>query len=126
MRTSKGMTLIEVMVALAIFATASIAVMQAVSSHATGIKLLEETSFATWVANNRLAEIQLEQVWPPKNNKQGSEEMAGREWFWRQVVVDTTDKEMKAVTIEVRSEQDAKSNITSVTSYVSNSGASKK
>ncbi|ALT00059.1 type II secretion system minor pseudopilin GspI [Lacimicrobium alkaliphilum] len=117
MRTT-GMTLLEVMVALLIFAITGTAVMKAASEHLNNITVIEDVTFATWVANNRLARVQLEGRWPPQNNHKGTEELAGRIWHWRQIVKETTDKDMRAVEVEVGLKADANSSITSVSTFV--------
>lgn len=117
MRTA-GMTLLEVMVALLIFAITGTAVMKAASEHLNNITVIEDVTFATWVANNRLARVQLEGRWPPQNNHKGSEELADRTWYWRQIVKETTDKDMRAVEIEVSLKPDASDAITSVATFV--------
>ncbi|WP_246840611.1 type II secretion system minor pseudopilin GspI [Lacimicrobium sp. SS2-24] len=113
-----GMTLLEVMVALLIFAITGTAVMKAASEHLNSISVIEEVTFATWVANNRLTQLQLESRWPPQNNVKGTQELADRTWHWRQIVKETTDKDMRAVEIEVRLQADADSAITNVGTFV--------
>lgn len=113
-----GMTLLEVMVALLIFAITGTAVMKAASEHLNNITLIEDVTFATWVANNRLARVQLEGRWPPQNNQKGTEELAGRTWHWRQIVKETTDKDMRSVEIEVSLRPDASDAITTVATFV--------
>lgn len=113
-----GMTLLEVMVALLIFAITGTAVMKAASEHLNNITVIEEVTFATWVANNRLTRVQLEGRWPPQNNHKGTEELADRTWHWRQVVKETTDKDMRSVEIEVRLQADAGDAITTVGTFI--------
>lgn len=114
----RGFTLLELLMALAIFALAGTAIMKAASEHMLSISILEETTIATVVANNRLAEVHIEKQWPPQNNRKGKEGMAGRTWHWRQSVVETLDDKMRAVTVEVRLDPNDQSAIFSVTSYV--------
>ncbi|GGD76943.1 type II secretion system minor pseudopilin GspI [Lacimicrobium alkaliphilum] len=115
---SMGMTLLEVMVALLIFAITGTAVMKAASEHLNNITVIEDVTFATWVANNRLARMQLEGRWPPQNNAKGTEELADRTWHWRQVVTETTDKDMRSVEIEVRLQASDTDAVTSVATFV--------
>ena len=77
----QGMTLLEVMVALLIFAVTGSAILKASGDHLSGVRIIQEITFATWVANNRLTALQLEKTWPPKNNAKGSQEMAGSTWY---------------------------------------------
>jgi len=113
-----GLTLLEVMVALLIFALAGTAVMKAASDHLNGVGQIENITFATWVANNRLTQMKLENKWPPKNEEKGSQEMSNRVWYWQQNVIKTTDPELLAVEIVVGLDERYEGSITSVTSYV--------
>lgn len=113
-----GMTLLEVMVALVIFALTGTAVMKAASDHLAGVGQIEEVTLATWVANNRLAQVHLEKQWPPKNNHRGSQDMSGRTWYWQQQVISTNDDELRAVEVSVGLDPSYQGNITTVISYV--------
>ena len=81
-----GFTLIEVLVALLIAGFLLPALLTAFSSQADGLGYLREKSVAQWVAANKLTEARLElrrtrAVFEGK--REGSVEMAEREWFWK-------------------------------------------
>lgn len=114
----KGFTLLEVLIAMAILAMAGVAVMKAGSQHMTGLIMLKDVTYSSWVAENRMVEIQLEGKFPPANNKKGKMEMAGREWFWKQSVEKVTDKSMRQVTVEVRYKEDDKEPMYQLTTYM--------
>jgi len=103
---TKGFTLIEVMLAMAVFAIAGVALLGVADNNYRHISHLEEQMFANWVASNQLVEVSLDKTWPPKNNRKGQVEMAGRTWYWQQKVIKTTNKEMRSVVIEVRLDED--------------------
>ena len=113
-----GLTLLEVMVALFIFAVTGTAIMKAASEHLNGVGQIEEVAVATWVANNRLNEILMERPWPLKNNQKGQQDMAGRSWYWTQVVKATNDSDFKAVEISVSLKESRADNITTVVAYL--------
>jgi len=113
-----GFTLIEVMLAMAVFAIAGVALVSTTETHFRNIHHLETKMMANWVASNQLVEAKLTKSWPLKNNKKGKEELAGREWFWTQKVVKTNDQNMSAVVIEVRLDKDEKKSIADLTTYV--------
>ncbi|MBU3020357.1 type II secretion system minor pseudopilin GspI [Aestuariibacter sp. A3R04] len=117
------MTLLEVMAALAIFALAGTAVMKAASEHLNSVSRVEETTFATWVANNRLNHIKLTANWPPKNNVRGTAEMADRTWYWQQVVKKTTDDDLRAVEISVGTDDQYEYFDASVVTYLARPAA---
>jgi len=114
-----GFTLIEVMLALAVFSIAGIALLSTANNNARNISYLESKMFANWVASNQLVAASLSVKWPPKNNLKGEIELAGRTWFWQQKVIKTTDKDMRAIVMEVRLHQDDELAISSLTTYVS-------
>ncbi|MCW9081906.1 MAG: type II secretion system minor pseudopilin GspI [Colwellia sp.] len=116
---TRGFTLIEVMLAMAVFAIAGLALLSAASNNARNMGHLENKMFANWVASNQLVAANLEQKWPPKNNAKGDVELAGRQWFWHQKVIKTTDKDMRAIVVEVRLDEDEKLPLSSLTTYVS-------
>lgn len=113
-----GFTLIEVMLAMAVFAIAGVALLGAADNNFRHINHLEEKMFANWVASNQLVEVSLDESWPPKNNKKGEVEMAGRTWFWQQKVIKTANNEMRAVVIEVRANEDDELATTSLMTYL--------
>lgn len=117
---ARGMTLLEVMVALLIFALTGTAIIKAASDHISGIGQIEDITFATWVANNRLTQATLEQSWPPKNNLKGEAEMAGKTWYWQQKILKTTDKDLQAIEVSVGLDDSYQNTILYVTGYVSN------
>jgi len=114
-----GFTLIEVMLAMAVFAIAGIALLSASSNNARNIGHLENKMLANWVASNQLVAASLEEKWPPKNNLKGEVELAGKAWFWQQKVIKTTDKDMRAIVMEVRLNADDELAVTSLTTYLS-------
>lgn len=117
--TRQGFTLIEVMLAMAVFAIAGIALLGASSNNARNIGHLENKMLANWVASNQLVVVSLVDKWPPKNNLKGEVELAGRAWFWQQKVIKTTDKDMRAIVMEVRLQEGDELAVTSITTYVS-------
>lgn len=118
MKRVSGMTLLEVMVALVIFAITGTAIMKAASEHLNGVGMIEEVTFATYVANNQLNAALVNTQWPPKNNEKGSEEMANRTWYWQQRVLETNDEDLRAIEITVGLDPEYQSSVTSVITYV--------
>jgi general secretion pathway protein I len=120
-RFSLGFTLIEVMLAMAIFSIAGIALLSASDNNIRNLSHLENKILANWVASNQLVAVTLDPTWPPKNNKKGTVEVAGQEWFWLQKVIKTENKNMRSVVIEIRNKEDEKLAITSLVTFVSKS-----
>ncbi|GAA0811927.1 type II secretion system minor pseudopilin GspI [Colwellia sp. D2M02] len=117
-RFKRGFTLIEVMLAMAVFAIAGVALVGVADNNARHVAYLEEKMFAGWVASNQLVSAHLSTAWPPKNNLKGEVEMAGRKWFWLQKVIKTDNNEMRAIVMEVRLDVDDESALSSVMTYI--------
>lgn len=114
---ARGMTLLEVLVALAIFATAAISVIRAVSQHINTLGYLEEKTFASMVVDNQMAMVMLH---PDKLKAQkGEQEMAGRTWYWKVTPLKTADSLLKAFEVSVSTSKNA-SPVVTVQSYVAN------
>ncbi len=99
--TSRGFTLLELLVAMAIFATAGLAIMQASSGHIRALSQIEELTIASYVANNQLQLALLEPNWPPRELLQGEVEMANRQWLWRQQATTVPDADLRQLLIRV-------------------------
>ena len=56
-RTDRGFTLVEVMIALAVFAVVSAALIRSAAHNVYQSRLVEDRQIAYWVAENRLSEI---------------------------------------------------------------------
>jgi len=123
LRQQVGFTLLEVMVAMFIFAVAGAAIIKTTTEHISSVGKLEEMTFATWVANNQLtrASLQSEKTWPPKKNERGSVDMLDRTWYWQQDVQNTADENLKAIIMTVGNDPEYKGSIISVTTYVAKS-----
>ena len=113
-----GMTLLEVMVALFIFALTGTAIMKAASDHLTGVGQIEDITFATWVANNRLTQLHIDKTWPIKNNVKGDQKMAGRKWYWQQRVNKTNDEDMVQVEVSVGLDEEYQGTVTSASTFI--------
>ncbi|MFX2610400.1 type II secretion system minor pseudopilin GspI [Enterobacter mori] len=90
-RKEQGMTLLEVMVALVIFSTAALALMNAVSLNVRFTHGLGDSLQASWVAENQLAEAKLNNSPFPDALQTGTETMGGRNWTWRKQRVKTAE-----------------------------------
>ena len=80
---SRAFTLIEVLFALAIVATAITALTKAGVDYANSANYLRDKTFARWVATDKLTEMQIVNAWPDIGKEEGERELAGQTWFWR-------------------------------------------
>lgn len=98
---SRGFTLIEIIVALAVLALAMGAVISGMARYADNAGYLREKTLALWVAHNRLTEIGLAPP-PAVGKSDGDEELAGVEWKWHVTVGETPDPKVLRVDITVQ------------------------
>ena len=101
MRRARGFTLLEVLIALAIFAVVAASVLSASARSLQTAARLEDKTFASWLADNRLQDLQLADSPPAVGREQGEESYAGRRWLWQTEVQSTSEPDMLRVTVRV-------------------------
>lgn len=97
----RGFTLIEVMVALAIAALALGAVAAAISQMIESATAMERRTYASWIAQNRIAELRLANVVPEVSEDSDEVEYAGREWTWHSKISETGVENLFRVDVDV-------------------------
>ncbi|MDE3737359.1 MULTISPECIES: type II secretion system minor pseudopilin GspI [Pseudomonas] len=97
----QGFTLLEVMVALAIFATLSIALYNAAIHVAGTSAALTERSLAHWLADNRLSELRAHMRPAPSGHDEERLGFAGRDWRLVSEVGPAPDPRLLKVSLEV-------------------------
>lgn len=99
---SRGFTLLEVLVALAIVAMSAGALLGTVTSSASNISYLRDKTQAEWVALNRLTEIRIAQQFPVTGKRTGFSEMSGMRWQWEQEVTELPFKGLFRIDVRAR------------------------
>ena len=89
MRTSRGFTLIEVMVAMAIAALGLAAVAASVSQMVDAGVAMKQRTYASWIAQNKIAELRLANTQPEVSSSSGEVTYANSEWEWRAETTET-------------------------------------
>ncbi len=98
---AQGFTLLEVLVALAVFAVAAVSLMSVSESQLTLSRQIEDKTFAHWIALNQITEMQLRQVWPDAGEERSRAPMAGRQWDIIVKTSPTTAAAMRRVEVSV-------------------------
>jgi general secretion pathway protein I len=102
MNRTRGFTLIEVLVALAIVAIGMAAVLGALTSSANTVAYLRDKTFAQWVALNQIATLRISGQMTPTGNSDGNTDFAGRSWHWRREVTATQVPGVVRIDVKVR------------------------
>ncbi len=97
---SRGFTLMEVMVALAILAIALAAIIKSTAENITNTAYLRDKTLAHWIAMNKLTELQVMDVWQT-GRADGKTDFAERTWGWRTEIKDTPNGTVRRVEVDV-------------------------
>jgi general secretion pathway protein I len=100
----KGFTLLEVLLALVIFAGASLALISSLNGQMQASSQIQELTMGGWVADNYLAEQQLNPVSEDGTTK-GKTEMAGRSWSWESKVSHRDELVVQTITVTLENGQ---------------------
>jgi len=101
-RNSRGFTLLEVLIALAIVAMSAGALLGTITSSASNVIYLKDKTLAEWVAMNRLTEIRIARQFPSPGKRTGSAEMGGQRWQWEEEVAELPIKGMFRIDVRAR------------------------
>jgi len=77
-----GFTLLETLVALAVFGLAALALVKLAGENVRTEAIVETRTFASVVAENQAVEALTSFSPPPLGDEKGTEEAAGRHWHW--------------------------------------------
>lgn len=106
-----GLTLLELLVALAVFSATAIAILDTIGATSRVVEDLEHKTLAHWVAGNKLSDISLKSKWPNIGVTRDQVEMSDRQWFLVTKVEATARPDMRRITVEVRLNKDNESSI---------------
>jgi general secretion pathway protein I len=89
------------MVALAIAALSLTAVTAAMSQMVDAANSMKERTYASWIAQNKIAELRLSNIVPEVSEDSGEVEYAGLEWTWRSTISETGVENLYRVDVAV-------------------------
>ena len=116
---SRGFTLIEILVAVAILAVALAATMRAASLATDGSLEARQRLLATWAAENRVAELRARRIYPPASTTRMNVEQGGLALALDETVTDTPNPIIRRVDLTVADARDPGRVLGKLTAYVS-------
>jgi len=120
--TSRGFTLLEVMVALTIVSLSLIFVATSMSQMIFEAQTMRNRTYASWIAQNRIAELRLAPATPDVGASNGEVQFANADWAWRAVVSETGVDDLYRIDVAV-SFAGSNDNIRTVTGFVGPPGS---
>jgi general secretion pathway protein I len=98
---SRGFTLLEVMVALVIVSLSLTAVAASMSQMINAAQTMRDRTYASWIAQNRIAELRLAATIPDVGASNGEVEYANTDWSWRAVISETGVDDLYRIDVSV-------------------------
>jgi general secretion pathway protein I len=100
-RSADGFTLIEMMVALAVFALAALALIRLEGATIRGASMLDATLTGQMVARNVAIEAVTDAKPPVRGAASGVAENGGKAWRWTRIVTPTGDPRVLRIDVAV-------------------------
>ncbi|MCH8059960.1 MAG: type II secretion system minor pseudopilin GspI [Proteobacteria bacterium] len=101
MTRTHGFTLIEVMVSLAIIGMSLLALAEVMGSMIDNSNAMREKTYASWIAQNKIAEFHLANVIPEVSATSGEIDYANTTWYWRAVIAESGVENLYRVDVTV-------------------------
>ncbi len=106
----RGITLIEVLVAMVIFSVAISVGMSTLGDSVRATRHIDRQTYAHWVAQNKMAEILMQPIWPAIGRTNGeTESMMGNVWFWETEVKKTSVKNLRRIEVSIKLKAESES-----------------
>jgi general secretion pathway protein I len=102
-RAEQGFTLVEMLVALAIFSLAALALLRLGGATASHSALVADQAIAQIVARNVAVAALTDPAPPAFGTESGEETNAGRRWRWTRIVARSPEPRIQQIDIEARS-----------------------
>lgn len=115
---SRGFTLLEVLVALAIVALALTALVRAASLAASALDRERHLTFATWTAQNVLAETRLREGLPAVGRSEGEERQGPFRYGWTLTVSNTDEPGLRRADVQVFADEEGRSPVATLSGFL--------
>lgn len=96
-----GFTLLEVMIALVIFALFAAVVQRAASQYYSQYERIQGKTLATWIAENKIAELNLAKQLPGVSDNKEDLDYGSRHWLVETQVISTQAPTIRRVNVTV-------------------------
>jgi general secretion pathway protein I len=100
--STRGFTLLEVLIALAIVAMSVGALLGTVTSSASNVIYLKDKTLAEWVALNRLTELRIDRSMPDVGKRKGNTVLGGMRWEWEEEVTELPVEGLLRIEVRAR------------------------
>ncbi|HQR02575.1 MAG: type II secretion system minor pseudopilin GspI [Proteobacteria bacterium] len=101
MNITRGFTLLEALIALAVLAIGLGTVMRALGISAQATDQLRQRQLALWVAQNHLDEMRVLRQFPALGNSSGQERQGKETFIWRMRVLTTPNPGFRRMEVQV-------------------------
>lgn len=118
MNRQRGFTLVELMVALAVFAITATVILKQSSQSVRLQKTLEDTSFATWIAQNQLAELRNSPFGPRPGEEELQLTFVDRQWQVQLLTEHSQHRGIYRVQVTVSAKDEQRPVQISLTGYI--------
>ncbi len=97
----RGFTLLEVLIALMVISISLVAIAGEMISMLNAANTMQERTYASWIAHNKVTEMRLANIVPEVSTSSGELDYANREWAWRAVVSETGVENLFRVDVSI-------------------------
>jgi general secretion pathway protein I len=121
MTRMRGFTLIEIMVALIIFAVLSVTLLVRLGDSIRSEHYLESKTLASLIAENILVDMRIKEEWSNVRSDNRTVNVAGKKWEVKITAADTGDENLRRVTVQVAPDDGVARNaayVFSLTGYI--------
>lgn len=120
MKKNSGLTLVEVLIALAIVAIAMTAVIKATAQNSRSTHYLQNKMIATWVGAEVINELRVNvrALAVSSEAMKNSSEMLGRTWFWDALKEATPNSDIDKIRVTVFENQNRDAVLMNLETYV--------
>ena len=100
-KNKRGFTLLEVLIALMVISISLVAIAGEMISMLNAANTMQERTYASWIAHNKVTEMRLANIVPEVSTSSGELDYANREWAWRAVVSETGVENLFRVDVSI-------------------------